>query len=447
MPSPSLGSLSSVRLVISIPMHTAALVVVETSIGVIVNGSVSAGNPVTVDLEPLSGLELEVYTSTDRHNGGVRVYTPNDEPLFLIGEHSYYIEGINHKSFLAYPCLMLDLARDYVYYAISVSARAHNSQLLLVGCEDNTLFTISPTRDVSLPSDLQNESSPLVSITAGSSSNELHLNQMQTLLISSPDDLTGTKIISNKPLTVISGNQCGGSSDPTVFACVPLAVQIPPLATWSTRFLLAPFSGRNSAEQFFKVVAATQTSINITCGDVSYLNLNIIQHEFNSSEYCFLESMDPLLVFQISSEEGVDTGGDSAVALISPTSGYVNEVSITVLPSDTFPSTYLSITALVNDINILINNETMACSWCEIENSNMETVGYGCSTALNVSAGSSPRQYTIKATNDGLFSVLVYGFNNATSFGYAYLGGQVLAGRYTFTIDFVYRVSFKGTRA
>ena len=62
---------------------------------------------------------------------------------------------------------------------------------------------------MSLPSDTQSFTDQLVNVCKGTP-HHVVLHQGQTLYFdASLIDLTGTHIVSNKPLTVISGHECG----------------------------------------------------------------------------------------------------------------------------------------------------------------------------------------------------------------------------------------------
>ena len=65
---------------------------------------------------------------------------------------------------------------------------------------------------IKVPADPQNPSNPTIIINDGNTYT-ITLHLMQTLLIGALDDLTGTRIISNEPLTVISRHECGIVSD------------------------------------------------------------------------------------------------------------------------------------------------------------------------------------------------------------------------------------------
>ena len=142
------------------------------------------------------------------------------------------------------------------------------SEFLLVGCEDDTTITITPTTSVSIPTDVQSSSSPLQSVASGSD-HQITLNQMQTLLIGkSSSDLTGSKIVSNKPLTVVSGHECGNVPSTQTY-CEHLAEHIPPTSTWGQEFLLVPFGGRNVG-QYYKIVSSqSSTTVVRRCNSVT----------------------------------------------------------------------------------------------------------------------------------------------------------------------------------
>ena len=82
---------------------------------------------------------------------------------------------------------------------------------------------------------------------------------MQTLLVLHADDLTGTNVLSNKPLMVISGHECAYAilnyNDIVMCFCVlipscePQALQVPLTTTWGTRFLIA---GQLSLQQIWE---------------------------------------------------------------------------------------------------------------------------------------------------------------------------------------------------
>ena len=139
---------------------------------------------------------------------GIHIYATGDDPdpLYVLGES--FFPYVNHGVFSVYPCLPLGVdIEQYEYHVIFSNVNIGlYSEFLLVGCEDDTIITISPTQSVSIPENAQMASTALT--IDPDMDHEITLGAMQTLHGLSFDDLTGTKIISNRPLTVLSGNEC-----------------------------------------------------------------------------------------------------------------------------------------------------------------------------------------------------------------------------------------------
>ena len=398
-----------------------------------IKGTVSVDHPAVVDIPP----DLLVSSPVDR-NKGIRVYTENGEEIFVVGENQ--VSSINHGAFLAYPCLTLEAIDRYEYYAVSREATStFLSQVLIVGCEHGTTISIIPTHQLTLPVDLQDATSQTVTVEAGTTKN-FTLHRMQTLFLNSSGDLTGTKITSDKPLSVISGHECSSVPSGTS-GCEPLAVFVPPSITWGTDFLLAAFAGRNTSS-FYKFVSTEQTSLMLTCGN-STQQLNIDGNSLEYSlvaDYCYLRSSNPVFVVQLAVSSSIDGRGDPAITLVSPIDQYVNSVSFVSLRISDFADSYITVTVpreSFNANNILLNGDIIDCQWNSILNGS-EIVGYGCRKQL-VGFDDIPRQHTVShAQGNGLISVIVYGFSSSTAIaniGYAFLAGQRVSGK-TYIIIF-----------
>ena len=392
-----------------------------------IKGNVSVNHPAVIDVPS----DLLVLSPADR-NKGIRVYTENGEEIFVVGENQVSI--INHGTFLAYPCLTLDAIDRYEYYAVSrKGSSAFSSQVLIVGCEQDTTISITPTHQLTLPVDLQNATSQTVTVEAGTTRN-FTLHRMQTLFLNSSNDLTGTKITSDKPLSVISGHEC--SSVPSLTSgCEPLAVFVPPSITWGTDFLLAAFAGRNTSS-FYKFVSTEETTLMLTCGDSTrehIINENSLEYSL-VVDYCYLRSSNPVLVVQLAVSGSIDGRGDPAITLVSPIDQYVNSVSFVSLRMRDFADSYITVTVpreSFNANNILLNGDVLDCQWNSIS-SGSEVAGYGCRKPL-VGFDDMPRQHTVShAQENGLISVIVYGFSSFTAIadiGYAFLAGQRVSGK------------------
>ena len=85
---------------------------------------------------------------------------------------------------------------------INICSWGTHGEILLAACHNDSNVTITPTQSVVLPVDAQDPDNNNITVAAGSS-HTLVLHSPQTLLIaitSNNLDLSGTKIVSTKPL-------------------------------------------------------------------------------------------------------------------------------------------------------------------------------------------------------------------------------------------------------
>ena len=422
------SSLTELELVIGTPAESAEFVV-ESLDTEIQTGAVTPDSPVVVKLP---SIDLQVQTSAffDRHKG-LRIYSSSDDPIFVLGIN--FVNLFNYGTFVAYPC-QLDYELDmYEYHIMSIGATTFYSQFLLVACSDDTLITIIPTQAVTIPEDVQDPKSPLISVPVGSEHN-ITLHQLNTLLVfSATGDLSGTQILSNKPLTVIGGHECALVPQDG-FDCEPIAVQIPPVVTWGTTFLVAGYAGRTSEQLHFSIVPSEQnTTLESTCGDSTLLLLQIpFELAVPSDEpFCYFSFSKPVLLAQLASGRSIDNRGDPANSIISPIDQYINTVDFVLLPTSDFPISYIGIAVPArhyDPVSILLDGTVVNCEWMPIYNRNSDNiVGYGCNFAMPALSSTTPTQHTLSHSNPtGRISVTVYGFRSVTAQGYAYLAGQKL---------------------
>ena len=417
---------TKLRLVVGTPASNAEIVV-ESNDGVIHKGTISHNSSVEIDI-PYNFQVINHHHSN--REKGIHIYSTGEEPIFVIAETDIYF--LNHGVYIAYPYVEYDNQTGYEYYVISTGVPNVNfvSQFLLVGCENETNITITPSKTVQLPDNIQQVNSTLRSIHPGSTSHQLVLHQMQTFVVTNYDDLTGTKITSNKPLAIISGHECANVPF-TASGCEPIAVQVPPVATWGMKFLLAPFAGRNSMHTFKAISSRRNASFLSICGDeIIQIAHNTDIFLVDTDKYCYLESTAPMLVIQLSTSFATDYSGDAAIAMISPIDQYVHEIKFVSLPTSAFPSSFVSITVATEHFSsnsILLDGTVIDCEWQEIYDINRNIAGYGCSKALLEQTSGHTEHIISHSKDDGLLSVLAYGFKHANpARGYAYLTGQNL---------------------
>ena len=321
----------------------------------------------------------------------------------------------------------------YEYFALSTDdyngqSLNRRSEVLLIANHNDTIVSITPTQTVSLPQDAQDPSSALVNIAPGSTHN-VTLNQFQTLLVFNPThDITGTRIVSSKPLTVITGHQCAQFPTDTPF-CEPVHVQLPPTFIWGQEFLIAPFAGRNTPQQIKLVTAKKSTTIVYRCGDSTAIGRTLPSTgqgeylNFPAGLYCSLFATKPIFVVQLGASHLVDDTGDPVMAVVSPTTRHINSTFF-IVDTLVFPFSYISITILPehfgNNKSILLDGNELTCYWYEIYNTS-GLAGHGC----NIST-TNGRHNISHSEVDGLMSVVAYGWSNSPAWGNAFLAGMSL---------------------
>ena len=420
---------NELKLIVGTPVSSAQFIV-ETANAEIQSGTVTSESPVTVDIPFLLDLQVINFDGENRHKG-IRIYSQTDEPIFVLGATS--VAFFNYGTFLAYPCpLELDLG-TFEYLIMSVETVHLYSQFLLVGCSNDTLITIVPSQDVEIPADTQNPASS-VSIIQKGTEHTITLHQLNTLLIfSDTGDLSGTRIVSNKPLTVIGGHECANvplnSHD-----CEPIAVQIPPVATWGTSFLVAGYAGRTTTDLQFSIVPSEQnTTMDVSCGDWKRSVPQTPQYAVPSgtvTPFCLFEFSKPVFFAQLASGGSIDNLGDPAISIISPTDQYINNIEFIVLSKLDFPTSYISIMVPAehyDPTSILLDGTMLNCEWMAINNRSNDIVGYGCNVTMPAQSSTTPTQHTLSHSDpSGRISATVYGFRDFPAQGYAYLTGQKL---------------------
>ena len=364
-------------------------------------------NPVAFTVETLMGFS---FTGVATNNVTTRVTLPSDIRVFSESiternkgirvkaeeERRIVVYGLNFNlfssdAFLALPCDQLPVA-EYEYYAISYGIG--RSWVLLVGCSDDTTVTTP--------------------------SSTLTLNQQETYLIESSEDITGTRIVSDKPISLFPGHQC--TNVPRRFgACDHLTEQVPPTAIWGQSFLAASFLGRQSGE-IFRILASTDaTTVIVNCTTFAQ-PLSFLLNSTGSWEevfvvadsFCSIESNNPILVMEFGLGIALDGVGDPFMTMIPPIEQNSNNYVFSVLPE--FSTNFITVfvaPAFFQPDRIFVDSVSLQnSSWTEV----YCTSGIcGYITRVPLLPGEH-RLYHQDA--DARVGLIAYGFNRANSYGY-----------------------------
>ena len=418
---------NDLRLVVS----TSSIIPIAFSISTL-KTHLSSGtvSPQTPKLEIRIPLEYMVRTSSIAERREGIVITANSSEVSVVAVTINIITQAQATSaaYRIFPFQRLPVSQ-YEYFAVSIDTKFYYllSEFLLVGNEDNTTITVFPsTEEISLPLDAQDGGNSTIMVQPGQG-HTMTLHRLQTLLITKAGtDLTGTRIVSNKPLSVLSGHECGNV--PRGLAkCDHVGVHVRPTATWGKEFLLVPFLGRPSGQRFKIVAARNDTLVDRTCSG-SFTGTESLTHPgdshvFHTSPYtsCYLRSNKPLMVVQLSQGNEADGRGDPSMVLVAPMEQYVNRVSFSVLDGHLFSNSYITITTTstkhFNPADILLDGQPVKGDWSIIISKDVNIIGLGCKVAV------SPGHHIVHDNNPkGKLSVMIYGLDNKRRHAYAYLG-------------------------
>ena len=132
-------------------------------------------------------------------------------------------------SYLALPCHK-QATTQYTYYVVSTLGWSDwTSQLMIIGCLNDSNVTIIPNNDITVPSDPQNSAAVNIIVSTGHSF-EFVFHFQTFIFFKRHVDLTGTKLISDSPLTIISGHEAARVPAET-FDTDPIVTQLTPTIT------------------------------------------------------------------------------------------------------------------------------------------------------------------------------------------------------------------------
>ena len=367
------------------------------------NGTVTKNRPSFVDVDDIS----QIFSSsfTDRFKG---IHVTSDQPISL-SDLNFYSEHLI-LPYHEYPGVS-----QYEYYAVSTSSyrNAFLSQVLLVGCINNTVISIIPTVDLVIPIDVQKNGSDDTLVTKGNS-HTITLHEGQTLLLGKGNgsDISGTHFISNKPLTVTTGHQCGSTPDMIErFSCNTMQLQVPPTITWGKRFILTNFINFAFDSSIYSsyvktVTSQANTSITIHCDGATNTtrystNGAIGTYQYNITGYCYVEADKSIFVVLFPQ---ANLYSATTMVLIPPMEQYLQEVNVDHYGHYSFYSK-LVITASIEGFSTtaILHNGLATVNWTAIYDSSSNIVAYGTEIAINEYSNHS----VVHTSSNGKLSVQV----------------------------------------
>ena len=278
------------------------------------------------------------YTLTSTREKGkvITVRTESDKNLTVYGGH---LRQGTSDSFLVLPNQQ-DTQNSYRYIAASYfsALSGKNSSVAIIAQYNNTQISITPKMDTAIGDTL----------TLSGATTNILLQEGETFLVRSRDDLTGLLVVSNRPLAMLSGHECT-NVPVSVRSCDHLVEQIPPVSSWERMFATAPLKGRQ-AYDVFRILASenlTMVVVNCTISNDQSAMYNVtskylineghfVEFRVSSSQYCLIEGSENILVLQYSTGYNADSiTGDPTMIIVPAVSQYCNDYSLpTIQPGD-----------------------------------------------------------------------------------------------------------------
>ena len=349
------------------------------------------------------------HRANDAYKEGAYLQTNADE-VTVIGA---YILSLS-DTFFAIPAVDLGL-REYTYYAMSVEGHSTtDGSVVIVGTANQTILNISVPTSSFIKI---NNSAEWLSLTPMIlHSYEIH--RLEIIFIATPGaDVTGTKVITNKPVSLFSGHQC--VTNPLRF-CDTLIEQFPPTRLWGRVHYFAPLAGWSSYK--IKILAAyDSTLVDIYCNNTSNSHTinagRFLDITYNDQEFCEVYASQEVLITQFSNYQD----SQSLMTLIPSTDHYTNSITSSI------PNNYYSL-SYTHYINVIVlpsyyqphmislttaggvSQTLESQSWVPIIVSN-DTVAY----AAQVNISHVPGLFEVTHLNSSaLMTIVVYGLALAT---------------------------------
>ncbi|MEM7474531.1 MAG: putative Ig domain-containing protein [Planctomycetota bacterium] len=381
---------------------------VDTSGAVIIPGldsyqtfDIIAGQSTTIQLN-----ELTTILQNDQvADLGVIVATVDEAAVYGLNQFDQTTDG--------FTALPLDaLGQDYrvLAYPNTVALTGDGgSSLAIVGTQDNTLVTITPSVDAGvhaagLAFTIMLDEGQLYQLYASAA----NANGGANLL-----DLTGTTVSASAAVAVYGGNTA--AYVPAGFGAADhLIEQMPPIESWGSSFLTTPLATRTGGDTLRILAASDNTEVVVNGSQATTLNAGEV-FETILTQASSIETSQPSLVAQFSHGSTFDgSTGDPFMMLVPPTEQFQNAYTMTT-PQAGINSNFVNLIVPDAVVGIVEFDGTAIASaeFAEIAGS-----GYSAAT-LPISVGSH------NFSSPEPIAVSIYGYDNFDSYGY--FGGMSFA--------------------
>lgn len=308
----------------------------------------------------------------------------------------YYLSRRQATTDMSYLIDGDKLGKEYV---VAGYQNIFEDQMSVQATQDNTVVTFSPV---------------------GSASFSVTLNAGQTYMHTANSNLTGSRIVSDKPVAVFSGNRC--TNVPTgITACDHLVEQMPSVDVLSKTYFVSQSPRTGTQGDVIRIVATTNNT-EVKIDGVTVANLNAGQfYEGRVVGGKRIDASEKVLVAQYligQTQAGANT--DPAMTIVPGSDSWLKSyVFASPSGSANFPSDFISVIIDTDDLDTLSVDGVLADPGLF---SALGSTGFSYGV-IDVSSKSGP--FSISA--DSAFQLLLMGFDSFDSY-FTYGGASFAPG-------------------
>ena len=344
----------------------------------------------------VTAVKLPVEAQLDR----AAAPDPEDLGIHVRAASEVSVYGLNRIKFTtdAFVGLPTD-ALGTEYRVISYKAWIAPPEASVVATADDTTVTITP-------------STAMTGHPAGTPF-DVQLDMGEAYQLLAEEDLTGTRIVANRPVAAFGAHQCA-NVPVTAVACDHLLEQLTPVDTWGRSFVTVPLATREGGDTFRILAGEAGTVVKIDGEVVATLGAGQF-HEQLIDGAATVEASKPVLVVQYSNGSSFDnTTSDPFMTIVPPYEQFQSSYTVST-PDEGFAANFLNIVVPAKAKgDVLLDGVA-------IPEPEFEAIGASgfAGAQVAVELGSH------RLTSSSPFGVTVYGYDAFDSYGYG--GGMALA--------------------
>ncbi|XP_078614394.1 IgGFc-binding protein-like, partial [Branchiostoma floridae x Branchiostoma japonicum] len=330
--------------------------------------------------------------------------------VLVTADKEIIVYGVNKNNFTTDGFLGLPVdTMGKKFIVASYGSSAYSSAYGVFGIENNTVVNIT----LRGPAQCDGWVYPSGSLV------RLVLNEFDAVQCHGDNmsDLTGTEIMSDKPISLMCGEVCTNIPG-EVGACDHIVAQIPPINTWGRHFVTVPLARRTAGDIFRIVSASDATTVDVT-GQLPRLLDSGETWELNvsSNTYQAITSSQPVMVLQYCKGQEADfVESDPFMIYLPPTEQFARDYTFTTVDAvGSVFSHFVNIVIQTNETGGLIFDGSPLPSstvWTEIPDTEFSA------TQLNINVNTNGSHKIVHNSYSVTFSVVYYGFSHYDSVGF-----------------------------